>query len=215
MKLGKLLVFSWFAFWVLFFVWVCQLDAQVNRVSNRNQSLTVYAGPAQTITLPATAALSGTITPKPGTLRTTAQWQSSGSAAVSFSNPTGAITTATFSTAGIYVLSLTGKTAKLSATSRVTVTVNGPTIPPAKANNLAWDPVIATATAPVDGYNLYRTDGGCDDLSTFQKANSQLITSPTYSDPPGTAGAWCYFVRAVNSAGEGPASNVIWIPTKQ
>lgn len=206
------MVFLWFAFWIVFFFWVCSLEAQVVRVSNRNSSLTVNAGAAQTVTLPDAAQLNGTVTPKPSTLRTTIAWsKTAGPGTVTFASPNAAATSAQFSIDGTYILTLSASTSKLSAKSNVTVTVNpAPIVPTVSVNNLAWDTV-----AGADGYNLYRTDGACDDLATFQKANSQLITAIPYGDPPGTAAAWCYFVRAVNASGESAASNVIWVPTKQ
>lgn len=194
-------------------------SAQAVKVTTRNQSLTVNAGPNQTITLPAQATLNGSVVAKPGSLKPVITWLSSGSGAVTFSNPSSAVTTASFTTAGIYVLSLTGTTPKMHATSYVTVTVNGPVIPPnpnptPKTNTLSWEAVAPTPTAPVDGYNLYKTDGGCDDPSTFIKANAQLITTIPYIDDPTPAAALCYFVRAVNSIGESGPSNIIWVPTK-
>lgn len=202
---------------------ICALFAEVlyaeqSRVSNKNSSLTVNAGPAQTVTLPAPAMLAGSVVALPKRSSAVSTWTvTSGPGAVNFANPAAASTSAAFSSAGTYVLTLTATSStKLTTRSSVTITVNPAVIvtlpPPAPvvaANKLAWD-----AVSGADGYNLYRTDGGCDDLSTFRKANAQLITAIPYSDDPTGAGAWCYFVRAVNSAGEGAASDVIWVPTK-
>src|SRR5262249_36955949 len=77
--------------------------------SGTNSAPVVNAGTAQTITLPATANLSGTASDDglpSGTLQTT--WSKvSGPSTVTFGNPNALTTTATFSTSGTYVLRLT------------------------------------------------------------------------------------------------------------
>jgi DNA/RNA endonuclease YhcR with UshA esterase domain len=88
----------------------------------------VNAGPDQTITLPAAASLSGTATDDglpnpPGALTT--NWSAvSGPGTVTFGNAGAKATTATFSTAGSYVLRLTANDGALSASDDVAVTVN-------------------------------------------------------------------------------------------
>ena len=94
-----------------------------------NHAPTVNAGANQTITLPASASLNGTITddglPTPGTL-TSAWTRVSGPGNVSFANASAIDTTASFTTAGTYVLRLTANDGALSAGDDVTVTVNPP-----------------------------------------------------------------------------------------
>lgn len=201
---------------VVLLLTVTRAYAQPTRVSNKNQSLTAYAGPAQTVELPNTVTLNGVVTPKPGSLSTTISWSAAGPGPVVFGSSGSAVTTASFTVEGTYAMTLSVKTAKLQVSNKTTVVVTkAPVVPPTFiANKLGWDAVIPTATAPVDGYNLYRTDGVCDDLTTFVKANTSLITTNSYNDDPRPAEAWCYYTKAVNSAGEGPASNVIWVPTK-
>ncbi|HRX69807.1 MAG TPA: DUF4214 domain-containing protein [Candidatus Competibacteraceae bacterium] len=93
-----------------------------------NQPPTVSAGADQTITLPATATLQGTVTddglPKPPGTVTVTWTKVSGPGTVTFSNAANATTTATFSTAGAYVLRLTAEDGAVTATDDVTVIVN-------------------------------------------------------------------------------------------
>ncbi|MEP6654068.1 MAG: cellulose binding domain-containing protein [Myxococcales bacterium] len=92
-----------------------------------NTAPVVGAGADQIITLPASAALAGTATddglPGPGTLNAT--WSKvSGPGTVTFANPTALVTSATFSTAGSYLLRLLASDGALSTTDSVAVTVN-------------------------------------------------------------------------------------------
>jgi K319L-like, PKD domain/SdiA-regulated len=92
-----------------------------------NAAPSVSAGSDQTITLPSSASLNGTVTddglPTDGTLTST--WSKvSGPGTVSFGSATSADTSATFSVAGTYVLRLTGSDTALSSADDVTVTVN-------------------------------------------------------------------------------------------
>lgn len=91
-----------------------------------NQRPLVNAGPDQTITLPATATLDGTVSDDglpAGTVNTT--WsQVGGPGTVTFGTPSAVDTTAIFSVLGTYVLRLTADDSELSASDEVTVTVN-------------------------------------------------------------------------------------------
>jgi hypothetical protein len=96
-------------------------------VNPGNQAPVVNAGSAQTITLPATAALNGTATDDglpTGSTLSIAWSKFSGPGTVTFSNPNALSTTAGFSVAGIYTLRLTASDSALSSTSDVTVRVN-------------------------------------------------------------------------------------------
>jgi len=92
-----------------------------------NQPPTVDAGPDATVQLPAAASLNGTVNDdglpsSPGALTTT--WSRvSGPGTVTFGNAAATDTTATFSTAGTYVLRLTADDGQLSASDDVTITV--------------------------------------------------------------------------------------------
>jgi hypothetical protein len=89
----------------------------------QNTAPAVNAGSNQSITLPATASLSATSTDSDGPRSLTHQWTSTGPAAVTFSAPTALSGTATFSTAGSYVLTLTSFDGRSYAASSLTVTV--------------------------------------------------------------------------------------------
>ena len=92
-----------------------------------NQPPSVSAGPDQTITLTSSASLDGTATDDglpnpPGTVSTT--WSKvNGPGTVTFGDATAMDTTASFSTAGTYVLRLTADDSALTATNDVSVTV--------------------------------------------------------------------------------------------
>ena len=94
----------------------------------QNQAPTVNAGPDQTITLPSSANLDGTVTddglPNPPGAVTTTWTKQSGPGTVTFGNASAVDTTATFSVAGTYVLRLTANDSALSAYDEVTITVN-------------------------------------------------------------------------------------------
>jgi hypothetical protein len=95
-----------------------------------NQAPTVSAGADQTITLPATASLDGTVQdsdglPTGGTLSST--WSmvtGPATGTVTFADASAADTTASFSAAGQYQLRLSATDGDLSAQDEVTVTVN-------------------------------------------------------------------------------------------
>jgi hypothetical protein len=87
----------------------------------------VNAGPDQSVTLPASAVLDGTVTddgkPTPPGAVTTAWSRVSGPGPVTFGDASAVITTASFSAAGTYVLRLTADDGALSAADELTVTV--------------------------------------------------------------------------------------------
>ena len=92
-----------------------------------NKPPTVSAGSNQTLTLPASASLSGTASddglPAGSTLTVT--WSKvSGPGTVTFANANAKATTASFSAAGTYVLQLSATDGALTSTSSVTITVN-------------------------------------------------------------------------------------------
>ncbi|HEY5957587.1 MAG TPA: S8 family serine peptidase [Polyangiaceae bacterium] len=92
-----------------------------------NQAPAISAGPDVSVILPATATLDGTVSddglPNPPAVVTTTWSVVSGPGTVGFANPNAVDTTATFSTAGTYVLRLTGNDGALSTSDDVTITV--------------------------------------------------------------------------------------------
>lgn len=91
-----------------------------------NQPPVVNAGPDQTITLPAAAALDGTASDDglPSGSVTTLWSKVSGSGTVTFANGNAVDTTASFSTSGTYVLRLTANDGSLSSSDDITIVVN-------------------------------------------------------------------------------------------
>jgi RHS repeat-associated protein len=84
----------------------------------------VNAGPDQTITLPAAVQLNGVALSDGVTGTLAVSWSTvSGPGTVTFSNPTAAVTTASFSEAGTYVLQLSANDSQYLSTSNVTITV--------------------------------------------------------------------------------------------
>jgi PKD repeat protein len=90
-----------------------------------NQAPVVNAGADQTITLPALANLSGSVSDSGGPLATPlVSWSVvSGPGSVTFGNASSASTSANFSVAGTYVLRLTASDGQLQSSDDVTITV--------------------------------------------------------------------------------------------
>src|SRR5206468_69377 len=85
------------------------------------------AGLDQSITLPATASLTGSYTDDGlSGLPVTTLWTASGPGTVTFGSATALATTATFSAAGTYVLTLTANDGLLSGSDTVQITVSAP-----------------------------------------------------------------------------------------
>ncbi len=111
-----------------------------------NQPPVVNAGPDQTITLPASASLNGTVTDDglpnpPGTVTVT--WSKvSGPGTVTFANPNARTPTVTFSAAGTYVVQLTASDGALTASDTAQITVNP--APSGPCANLCANPVNFT-----------------------------------------------------------------------
>ncbi|HLK93574.1 MAG TPA: hypothetical protein VKZ18_27025 [Polyangia bacterium] len=121
-----------------------------------NTAPVVNAGPDQTITLPASASLAGTVTddglPNPPGAVTTTWSKVSGPGTVTFGNASARSTTATFSTAGSYVLQLLASDSALSASDTITVTVNAAATNTAPTVNAGPDLTITLpASATLNG----------------------------------------------------------------
>ncbi|HYR90296.1 MAG TPA: right-handed parallel beta-helix repeat-containing protein [Terriglobia bacterium] len=119
-----------------------------------NQPPAVNAGPDQTITLPASAALNGTATDDgmpAGSAMTTTWSKVTGPGTVAFGNINARSTSASFSAAGAYVLRLTGSDGALSSSNDLTITANAaPTAGTVYYVNVATgnDANGGTSTAP-------------------------------------------------------------------
>lgn len=130
----------------------------VNPNVSTNRPPQANAGPDQTITLPAKAALKGKITddglPTGGSLTST--WaKQSGPGTVTFGSASTVETTAEFSAAGAYVLRLTANDSALSGSDDITVTVNAldTGLPPDPATVATpIDPTVATTLADATSF---------------------------------------------------------------
>jgi hypothetical protein len=96
--------------------------------SSGNRAPTVNAGADQTVTLPASANLDGTVSddnlPNPPGRVTTTWTKVSGPGTVTFGSTSAIDTTASFSVAGTYVLRLTASDSALSGSDTIQITVN-------------------------------------------------------------------------------------------
>ncbi|MBN9425418.1 MAG: PASTA domain-containing protein [Burkholderiales bacterium] len=147
------------------------------------------AGPARTITLPAQASLQGTATddglPNPPGALTLLWTKISGPGTVSFGNASAAVTTASFSAAGTYVLRLTANDSALSASADVTVTVNDAVVGSLAIAAIADRTIVAGSR-----------------LQAVIEATSPTVDVLSYSLPGAPAGA-----------GLRPAPLIDWVPT--
>jgi PKD repeat protein len=123
-----------------------------------NKAPTVSAGPDLTITLPATASLNGTASddglPNPPGALTVTWSKVSGPGTVTFANPSARVTTATFSTAGTYVVQLTASDSALSASDQAQVTVNAASGGSGPCANLCSNPVNFTINSSFQSGNI-------------------------------------------------------------
>src|SRR5439155_20546745 len=102
----------------------CTFVAGAPFSSGTNAAPVVNARPDQNITLPATASLSGSYTDDGlSGFPVTTQWTASGPGTVTFGNATALVTTATFSAAGTYTLTLTANDGLLSGNDAVQIIV--------------------------------------------------------------------------------------------
>ncbi|HEV8427371.1 MAG TPA: RHS repeat-associated core domain-containing protein [Pyrinomonadaceae bacterium] len=181
-------------------------------VEAANLAPVVNAGADQTITLPANASLSGSVTDdgKPAGASVTSSWSKvSGPGTVTFADASAASTTATFSLQGTYVLRLTADDTEYISSDTITVTVNP--VPPNQAPtvNAGADQVIqppATSATLVGTVNddglppsssltyLWTKVSGPGNV-TFSNPTS-LTTNATFSE----AGAYILRLTANDSA---------------
>jgi hypothetical protein len=150
-----------------------------------NQAPTVSAGPNQTITLPSSASLNGTVSddglPDPPGALTTSWSKLSGPGTVTFGNPAAIDTTASFTAAGSYVLRLTANDGGLSRSDDVAITANaapaGQAVVSFTLINADTDQPIATFDPLISGVTL--------NLATLptRNLNIRANTSPSTAEP--------------------------------
>ncbi len=170
-----------------------RFDADLRKDPPTNLTPTVTAGPAQTITLPALAALAGSASddglPNPPGAMTLAWSKVSGPGTVTFANPASVATTASFDAAGTYVLRLTASDSLLSASADVTITVN-----PQGASNLPPtvsagpnQSIVLPAQASLSGT---ATDDGLPNPPAALTLNWSKVSGPgtvTFANPASVA----------------------------
>jgi hypothetical protein len=168
--------------------------------STQNQAPSVNAGPSQTITLPSTATLTGTVIddglPTPPGVVTTLWSKVSGPGTVTFANAGELSTTASFSQAGTYLLRLTATDGSLSKSANVTITVNpanqAPSVNAGPSQTITL-PNTATLSGTITDDGLPTTPGTV--TSTWSKvsgpgtvtfANAAAATTTTSFSQAGT-----------------------------
>ncbi|MDQ5844764.1 MAG: Ig-like domain-containing protein, partial [Acidobacteriota bacterium] len=163
-------------------------------VNPANQAPVVNAGVDQTITLPGSAALIGTVTDdgQPPGSSVSVSWSTvSGPGIVTFTDPSTVATIASFSTPGVYVLLLDADDTEYSASSEVTITVNPspnnqpPTVSagPDQTISLPVDTVTLNGAAADDGLPIgnllaiaWTTVNGPGTV-TFSSGNTAVTTA--------------------------------------
>jgi hypothetical protein len=184
-----------------------------------NTAPVVSAGPDLTITLPATAALNGTVTddgrPNPPGLVTTTWSKVSGPGTVTFANANVKATTATFSVAGTYVVRLTASDSALSASDTAQIIVNaaGTSTP---CSSLCSNPINFTVGGSFQSGNLgtaavcYQTTsvvhgGNCNNFVSPRSLTINGTTEPCNngnwaSVPAAKNGGYCVQTTAGNQS---------------
>ena len=136
-----------------------------------NAAPTVSAGPDRSVTLPASAALDGTVTddglPNPPGATTPTWSKVSGPGTVTFGNANAVDTTASFSAEGTYVLRLSVTDSVLSAADEVTVTVS----PATGGGGATFETSIALGSDDAE----QRATGGVD----LDSSDLELVTDGT------------------------------------
>jgi hypothetical protein len=155
-----------------------------------NTAPTVSAGADGSVTLPATYSLDGTVSDDgnpPGGTVTTAWTTVSGPGTVTFADATAVDTTATFSTAGTYVLRLTADDTELATSDDITVTVSPEVVSPPPTGDgilLSASEIAALPTtgsgwqAIVDRVNS--PYGGCYCLGQRDKSDLDVLAHALY-----------------------------------
>ena len=159
-------------------------DEVAVKLTPQNQAPVVGAGADQTIALPASAALSGSVTddnlPPSSSLSMT--WSKvSGPGTVTFANPNAAVTTASFSEPGPYVLRLTSTDSQLTTSDDISILVDPENQAPA-VNAGADQTITLPASASLQGT---ATDDGYPRGSSLSVVWSK-VSGPgtvTFSNP--------------------------------
>jgi len=156
----------------------------VNAPPPTNQVPVVNAGPDQTITLPASATLSGSASDDglPNGVLTTGWSKVSGPGSVTFGNAASLSTTATFSVAGAYVLRLTASDGALSSAANVAITVNAPPpiIQPPGSSSAYYVSTAGSDSNSGSSTSPWRTIQKA--ANTLSAGETVIVTSGTYNE---------------------------------
>ena len=138
-----------------------------------NQPPTVSVGSDQTVTLPASAVLDGTVTddclPGPALITT---WSGSGPGTVTFGDPNAVDTTASFSSNSTYVLTLTADDGEFSVFAEMTVEVLPP--PPAP-QTIIFERRVSTGSDDAEESSSGSVNLSSSDLELVQESSTQTI----------------------------------------
>ena len=174
-----------------------RIDADVRPDAAGNQPPVVAAGADITITLPAAAALNGSVSddglPNPPATVTTAWSKQSGPGTVTFGNAGAPATSATFSQSGTYVLRLSASDGALAGSDDVNVTVNtsGDHVPSLAADFAGTSPGVAVTLEVLD--NDVDADGDALSVTAFTQGTHGQVActtsgSCTYTPDAGFSG---------------------------
>jgi hypothetical protein len=162
----------------------------------------VNAGSPQTITLPATASLSGSVK-DPNPPVSTMWSELSGPGTVTFDNPSALVTTASFSAPGVYVLQLAAiDNLKLSGSATVQITVDANT-PATPCTGLCTNPVEFTIHGSFQSGNIGTGAVCLETTAVIHGGNCGNFVSPRSLSVNGTnepcdAGNWASVPPARN-----------------
>jgi hypothetical protein len=166
-----------------------EISASLPPVGSTNQPPQVSAGPNQSVILPASASLDGTVTddgrPTPPGAVTTSWTEVSGPGTVTFSNANAGDTTATFSDPGTYVLRLTAFDGEATTADDVTVLVLPEGSPATLEVRVATGSDDAEQAAPSGSTALNSSD-----LEVVTDGTKQQIVGTRFTDlqiPQGAA----------------------------
>jgi hypothetical protein len=148
-----------------------------------NQTPTASAGSDQTITLPNTASLNGTVTddnlPNPPAQVSPSWSRVSGPGIVTFLNANSIDTTATFSVAGTFVLRLSATDSALSSADDVSVTVNPAGTSSCTTSSTVWQNTAFTpqSTPFTAEFDVTPTAAGLDAITALSTSATTAYTS--------------------------------------
>lgn len=152
-----------------------------------NQAPTASAGPDLTVQLPGVASLNGAVADDglPGLTALTSQWTVvSGPGSVSFANASAAVTTASFSASGTYVLQLTANDGDLSTSDTTTITVQSqPTSPTLLVNSGADQSITLPSATSLQGSVSLGGVSGLPSGATVQWSTASGPAGASFANP--------------------------------